>query len=87
MNPYRRPAMRRSRRRAGDQTDPVDPWRVALVVAWLLDLWRMIASVQAHITPWPEIAVAVLLLVLTALTLFWPETRQDPPPPDEERDP
>jgi hypothetical protein len=50
----------------------VDPWSVALVVAWGIDLWRMIAALQDHETPWAEIAVACLLVVLTALTLFWP---------------
>jgi hypothetical protein len=46
---------------------------VALVVAWGIDLWRMIATLQEHLTPWPEVGFAVFLVVLTALTLFWPK--------------
>jgi hypothetical protein len=70
-NPYRRPASVPPPE-TPTQQDEIDPWRVALVVAWGLDLWRLIATLQGHETPWAELAVACLLVVLTALTLFWP---------------
>jgi hypothetical protein len=44
---------------------------VALVVVWGIDLWRLIAALQDHETPWAELAVACFLVILTALTLFW----------------
>jgi hypothetical protein len=71
VSPYRRPAPP-DRPTPPEQGDDVDPWRVALVVAWGLDLWRMIAAIQSHRTPWPEIGVASLVVVLSAVTLFWP---------------
>jgi hypothetical protein len=76
-NPYRRPASYPPPPApAPGPRDDVDPWRVALAVAWAIDLWRLIATVQDHETPWGELAVACLLVVLTALTLFWPRSER-----------
>jgi hypothetical protein len=71
LNPYRRPASVPPAPDASAEANDDAGWRLALAVAWLVDLWRATSALQEHETPWAEVAIAGLLVVLTGMTLFW----------------
>jgi hypothetical protein len=63
--PYRDPALPRQRRHR-----KLDPWRLALLFAWVCDAWRIADGVVNHRGVGGEIGFAGLLGVITVVVLI-----------------